>query len=173
MTDPIVIVASLIVAGYLLLALEVLVVPGFGVPGIAGIACLAGGCALAYRWFEPLQATLVISGVIGATTGFFIWLPRTRLGAHVVHRGSLGGARAADVPLSVGEPGVAESDLRPSGIARFGDIRQSVVTDGEFLALGTRVRVANIHGSRVVVETVASQAHADDSHNGSQPKGES
>ena len=167
------IVTSLIIAGYLLLALEILVVPGFGVPGIAGIACLAGGCALAYRWFEPIEGTAVIVGVIGLTTALMVWLPRTRLGAQVVHRGSLGNARVDDVPLAVGTAGVAESDLRPSGIARFGDVRQSVVTEAEFVTAGTPIHVAEIRGSRVVVEAATTEAGTDpaveeDSH----PKGE-
>jgi membrane-bound serine protease (ClpP class) len=155
MSEPIVIVASLIIAGYLLLAMEVLVVPGFGVPGVAGLGCLIGGCALAYLWFEPLPATLAIVGVVGATTGLLIWLPRTRMGAQMVHRGSLGDAHAAGVPLYEGDRGVAESDLRPSGIARFGEVRESVVTDGEFLTAGTAVSIVQIHGSRVVVEAAS------------------
>ena len=50
--------------------------------------------------------------------------------------------------------GVATSDLRPSGLALFGDRRVDVVSQGDFISAGTRVRVIEVSGNRVMVESV-------------------
>jgi len=153
-SDHLILIGSLLVAGYLLLALEVFVIPGFGLAGLSGIAALGAGCVLAYRWFEPVTATIIVGGVVATTSAFLWWVPRSAFGKDVVHQGSLGGARASDARVEVGRVGVAESDLRPSGVARFEELRESVLTDGDFVSRGSAVRVTEVRGSRVVVEAV-------------------
>ncbi|MHC5034492.1 MAG: NfeD family protein [Planctomycetota bacterium] len=51
----------------------------------------------------------------------------------------------------VGVEGEALSTLRPSGIALLNDRRYDVVTRGEMLQKGTRLRVIEVSGNRVVV----------------------
>ena len=118
MSDHLLLIGSLLVAGYLLLALEVFVIPGFGLAGLSGFAALIAGCVLAYRAFDPVTATILVGGVVATTTAFLWWVPRSAFGKDVVHRGSLGEARASEPRLEPGTGGVAESDLRPSGVAR-------------------------------------------------------
>ena len=55
----------------------------------------------------------------------------------------------------VGQEGSALTDLRPSGTAQFGEKRQDVVTDGKFVEKGTKVKVLEVEGSRVVVEPLS------------------
>lgn len=164
MSDQLLLIGSLLVAGYLLLALEVFVIPGFGLAGLSGLAALAAGCALAFRWFEPVTATIIVGGVVATTSAFLWWVPRSAFGKDVVHQSSLGGARASDARLEVGRRGVAESDLRPSGVARFGELRESVVTDADYVSRGQAVRVVEVRGSRIVVAP-------DDDGSGADPEG--
>ena len=51
----------------------------------------------------------------------------------------------------VGVEGESVTALRPSGIARLEDRRIDVVTQGEMLAKGIRIRVVEVSGNRVVV----------------------
>jgi membrane-bound serine protease (ClpP class) len=51
----------------------------------------------------------------------------------------------------VGRDGVALTDLRPAGTARFGNERVDVVTEGEYVAQGSPVRVIRSEGYRHVV----------------------
>lgn len=51
----------------------------------------------------------------------------------------------------IGRRGVALSKLRPSGTARFGRERVSVVTEAEFIEQGTEVEIVSVEGARVVV----------------------
>ena len=88
------------------------------------------------------------------------WLPKTRFGRNVVHSSTLATAKAAETAHEPGELGVTESDLRPAGVVRFGELRQSVVTEGEFIDAQTRVVITEVRGSRIVVEAVPSENEA-------------
>ena len=59
--------------------------------------------------------------------------------------------RALVVP---GDVGIADSALRPAGKARFGNRFVDVITDGDFIAKGSRVEVVQASGSRVLVSEV-------------------
>ena len=156
MSDPTLTVIALLVTGYLLLAVEAFVIPGFGVPGIAGLISLGAGCYIAFQEFGAALGTLTIVAVLSSVTAFMWWLPKTRFGRDVVHSLTLETAKVAETTLESGDIGITESDLRPAGVARFGELRQSVVTDGEFIDAQTRVVVTEVRGSRVVVEAAAS-----------------
>jgi membrane-bound serine protease (ClpP class) len=56
--------------------------------------------------------------------------------------------------VSIGDTGTAASILRPAGKAEFGAALIDVVTDGDFLETGTKVRIERIEGSRIVVSAV-------------------
>ena len=63
----------------------------------------------------------------------------------------------------LGKEGVAVTDLRPAGTARIGDERVDVVTEGEYVAQGSPVRVLRSEGYRHVVAMVARPAPTLDS----------
>jgi membrane-bound serine protease (ClpP class) len=46
------------------------------------------------------------------------------------------------------------STLRPTGKARFGDAIVDVVAEGDFINIGTQVKITEVHGNRVVVKAV-------------------
>ncbi len=152
MTDPAITVVALLVTGYLLMAAEIFVIPGFGVAGIGGFICLGAGCYLAYEHFGPAYGALTIVLVMASATAVLLWIPKSRFGRDVVHSSTLADARAAETELAAGQIGVTESDLRPAGFARFGELRQSVVTEGEFIATDSKIVITEVQGSRIVVE---------------------
>jgi membrane-bound serine protease (ClpP class) len=54
-------------------------------------------------------------------------------------------------PIKVGDSGEAITTLRPSGKARIGEETFDVLTEGEFLESGTRIRVRAVTGSGIIV----------------------
>ena len=152
MTEHLFLVVGLLVAGYLLIAVEVFVVPGFGVPGIAGLVCLGVACFLAFRFLGATAGGGLVVGVLALTTVIAVLLPKTPLGRWMVHRGDLSAARMETTGLTVGDEGITESVLRPSGVVRFGDRRESVVSHGEFIERGVFVTIVRLEGPRIVVE---------------------
>jgi membrane-bound serine protease (ClpP class) len=156
----------LLLAGVMLLAVEFLVIPGFGVAGVLGLA------AIIFATFRIFQETTVF--VLGYTAlfggvlvGLALWLlPNTRLAgaftlsARLKELGETSpgpiDAKATESGLAhlVGERGVASSDLRPAGVARFGTLRVDVVTEGDFVSSGTPIEVLRVEGNRVTVRMV-------------------
>lgn len=152
MTSQLFAVAGLLIAGYLLISIELFVVPGFGVPGISGLICLILACALALRYFGAVGGGTLVGGVILLTSVGIYFLPRMPFGRWIIQRKTLESARTEVSGLAIGDRGTTESDLRPAGIARFGQRRESVVTGGEYIDTDKTVTVVELEGLRIVVE---------------------
>ena len=152
-------VILLFILGVMLLAIEALILPGFGVAGIAGIAALAAGIIVASptpnQGITSLVIALIGSGVlIGLSIKF---LPTRARWKKLILGDSLSteeGYNATPVELRefLGQEGVALTPLRPAGTVRIGDQRVDVVTQGGFIVTGTKVKVVKVEGTRVVVE---------------------
>ncbi len=145
-------IALLIVCGFVLLVIEAFLVPGFSVPGIAGIVVI----------FFGIYRAMVAYGAMGAAVAFLvsatatILLLRAALQSRAVRQTTLEHNQKEyrapdDYRALVGKEGVTLSPLRPAGIAEIEGERMDVVTDGEFLASGTPVKVLSIEGVRIVV----------------------
>jgi membrane-bound ClpP family serine protease len=150
-------IALLLLFGLLFLIAEVLFIPGTTVVGLAGFALLAAGIWFGYRdlgtsaGHVTLVTALVLAGVV-----LYIGLrPKNmaRLALTDVNDGHVRDARLPDV--QPGAVGRAISALRPSGTVLFEEHRREVVTRGEFVAVGTAVRVLRIEQNRIVVEAMA------------------
>lgn len=154
---------ALILVGILLLAIEALVLPGFGVAGVLGLGVLAYAVFRVFQesWITVLGASTVFGGVLLAA---LLWvLPysrfasRFRLAARVGRApgaGAVDPGRAHERADLVGAVGPALTDLRPAGLARFGDERVDVVTLGDYVDAGRQVRVVRVEGNRVTVRAV-------------------
>lgn len=156
-----------------LLAVEIFVTPGFGVLGAAGALAVLISLVLAMislpldvsfstgNLTSSLFRVLLSLGV--SVVLFFVafaLLPRNRffrsalvLDTAITATASGGreGAAIQEALLS-GESGVAESFLRPAGIAKFGDKRIDVVSEGDFIEKGEPIVIVRVAGNRVVVK---------------------
>jgi membrane-bound serine protease (ClpP class) len=157
----------LLVAGLGLLALEVFVLPGFGIAGVLGIVCIVASLLLTLvglplsvtfstsAWVEPLmRVTLALLATLCGMIIALRYLPRTSAGRGLVLASATSrsqGFVSSDETRFVGKLGVTESDLRPVGVARFGDERVDVVSEGAYVARGSAVRVVQVEGARIVV----------------------
>ena len=54
----------------------------------------------------------------------------------------------------LGAKGTTVTPLRPSGIGEFGDKRLDIIARGSFIDKSTSIVVAEVHGSRIIVEKV-------------------
>jgi len=61
------------------------------------------------------------------------------------------------ITVNIGDIGEVVSTLRPTGKAKFADAMVDVVAEAEFLDKGTKVKIIEIHGNRVVVKAVEKQ----------------
>lgn len=149
-------VVVLLLTGFVLLAVELVVIPGFGVAGILGAIALLVGSILSFRQYGALWGGAAVVGTIVLCIVTIIVLGKSRVGKSLALKRSAKSRAAVPEELEtwVGKEGVAESMLRPSGSALFGDIRMTVLTESQFLAKGTRIQVLRVEGGKLVVEPV-------------------
>lgn len=163
----------LFVVGLICLALEIFVLPGFGLFGLAGGLLVISSLILASQTFvlprneyqfDHLRRSLLVltgagAGVIVSAALMRRYLPHAPMFSNMVlappsneelsrlnERESL--ARQEHL---LGRRGVAFTPLVPSGKARFDDELVDVLTDGEFVDRGLPVEVVEVRGNRVVV----------------------
>ena len=150
----------MLLAGLILLAVEVFVIPGFGWSGVLGLLATIGAIVLVVSP-APEDAALTFGIVISSLTllGLAAWHVGSRLRAgHPLLGGVLrrddGYVAALPRPELEGVDGIALTDLRPAGTAQFGDERLDVVSEAGWIAAGSTVRVLRAEGYRHVVRAV-------------------
>ncbi|GAB6180065.1 hypothetical protein JCM14036_13840 [Desulfotomaculum defluvii] len=150
-----------LVLGILALALEIFFVPGFGVAGVVGVILLGWGVLLLsvdiFHATQALTLALVITvvalvGGIWLATKFNFWRRVTLANRQNREEGYLAPNRENEKLL--GTEGVAATPLRPAGSALIEGARVDVVTEGEFVAPGTKVIVIKVEGTRVIVKSL-------------------
>ncbi len=162
MTGSVAIVIILLVVGLGLVILEV-IFPSFGLLSVLALVCFVSALVVAFRTSVTAGVLLVIMCLVLVPlviyVGFKHILPNTFVGRHIIHSDVVsdqGDASGTDLELQelAGAEGTARSYLRPAGVADIGGKRVNVVTEGEMVFRGTRVRVVHVEGNRVVVRPI-------------------
>jgi membrane-bound serine protease (ClpP class) len=148
-------VLTLILVGAALLLLET-ILPGF-IAGTLGVICLIAGVVMAYAVLGTRTGNVVLVGVLaGMIVGAWIWLryfPESRIARLFISQRVVGDLKV-DKPELLDRVGVAQTNLRPSGIAVIDGKRVDVVTEGAMVERGRSVKVVAVEGMRVVVRAV-------------------
>lgn len=160
-------VLILLAVGAILLLVEAFVLPGFGVAGVLGILAVVASILLSLVGQAPTMGDLMVAlqvfGMSMLIVGFVGWqllkrLPNDRRAHRLFLNESLtrelGYTSSASRMELVGVEGVALTDLRPAGTARFGEESVDVVSRGSFVSAGTPVRIVQAEGYRHVVEPI-------------------
>ncbi len=162
----------MLAAGIVLLAVEVFVIPGFGWTGLLGVVATVAALVLALSP-GPQDAAITFAILLSSATllGMAVWAVGSRLRAgHPLLGGMLSrdeGYRASEPrPDLEGLDGVTLTDLRPAGVARFGDERLDVVSEAGWIPAGAPVLVLRSEGYRHVVRLVALPPPGDETQPG-------
>ena len=161
----------LVVAGFILLAVELLVIPGFGVTGIAGIACIVMGFTFSLVPNEGFDftfssrtrilssLTIVLTSMFLSLIVFFIFgkqLMKTNRFNKLVLQDAMHASKgfvSFDIQneIRIGNTAIAYSDLRPSGkIIIEGKVFNANAETG-FIEKNSEVKITEIDGLRIVV----------------------
>ncbi len=149
------IIALLVAVGFIFLIIEMLLIPGFSVPGLIGLAMIGYGIYKAKLEYgmNGVLLTLAVSAVAA-----FILLRVTfksrAAGSMQLSYSQKDTSAIDDYSALVGMKGKTLSILRPSGIALINHTRCDVVTDGEFIDADSPIKVTAVDGNRIVVSIV-------------------
>ena len=156
-------VMGMFFAGLVLIAVEAFV-PG-GVVGVVGLIGVLGAVylsvpnrslGLGYMAAVSLGSTVFLVGLIRRVTikGLPAWLTNAEQQTNI--RGFVAPLAQTAAGL-VGKRGEATTVLRPAGVAELDGRKVDVVTEGEFLPVGTPVEVLRVEGTRVVVRRAGTE----------------
>ncbi|MCD8043625.1 MAG: ATP-dependent Clp protease proteolytic subunit [Tannerellaceae bacterium] len=164
----------LFIIGVLLLAVEIFVIPGFGVAGITGIILMVAGLILSLLAnvtfdFEGVSAPDVTEATLTVMVGMvlsfviMIWLTH-RIGRKgLFHKVALNTdlEDAISVPVfhdMAGKEGVAATVLRPSGTVSIDGELFDAVSEGGFIEKGARIKVRRYENAQVYVYEIPASA---------------
>lgn len=151
-----------LVVGIALIVLEAFM-PGFGLPGISGIILQVAAVTLTWLSHGPVAAlgmTLIILSIDAIAISVSLRsaangkLSRSKIILKDTESNEAGYRSTEDMEVFLGKEGTTTTVLRPTGMAEFDGVRLNVVSEGEFIQAGMKVRIVRVEGSRVLVRTI-------------------
>ncbi|MBN1350736.1 hypothetical protein JXJ21_15065 [candidate division KSB1 bacterium] len=148
---------GLIVFGFLLILMEIFLVPGFNIFGVIGFILIVAGIILAYKNLPIEYAHIILVGSLIFSVIFVRILVKTNAWKRIVLetkqvREEGFESQDASERTLLGKEGVSLSVLRPSGSAMIEGKKYDVITEGGFLEKNTRLKIVQVDGNRIVVK---------------------
>lgn len=149
----------LFISGVLLILIE-LFVPGFGFWGISGISCILVSLFLTLGSDTAALSLLAISLVVAILIFVLIikFLPSSQLWSKMILKDSEtkldGFSSSNDYSNYMGKEGIVLTLLRPAGLVDIDGVQLDVISEGQYVEPGTRIKVVSVSGSRILVKRV-------------------
>ena len=142
--------------GFLLIAIELFLVPGVTFFGIAGTAMLIIGVIYAFVQFSVTAAFLFLLLALSVVTVLVIWFLKNGINRgfclknrETVAQGFKPFSKSYEKYLN--KEGVALSTLRPAGFIKIENEKLEAVTQGEYVNEGEKIRIIKIEGNKLIV----------------------
>lgn len=154
-------VILMLCVGLVLLFIE-LFIPGFGVFGISGLVCIAGGivthAVITQSIVQVLGLILIFSLIIIIL--FLILIRSARYGLlgktpFVENKTAVpvNYQNQSEFAFLVGKAGVAVTDMRPAGKILIDDkVYEGIEKNADMVEKGERIKVVEVEGIKIVVE---------------------
>ncbi len=150
------VIIILILVGLVLLALEILVIPGTGITGIIGFLLMASGVWLAYtKEGSTVGNITLITAVLISAVSITLMLRSNTWKKAQLKTSVPGKVRTIDnMDLKVGMRGKTISRCAPMGKAVFVDNYVEVDAGTAYLSTGTRVEIERINGNKIFIKHI-------------------
>jgi membrane-bound serine protease (ClpP class) len=153
---------ALFIAGTVLIVIEVYM-PGMGIFGLGGILCILASFFLTLGGNLDALNLMAVSMVAAVAIFLLIVrkLPSSRLWERLVLKDAetttAGFVSGDDYQQYLGRTGTVLKILRPAGVVDIAGAHLDVVSEGQFIVAGTKVKVVSVNGNRIVVRPVENQ----------------
>ena len=152
--SPLLLIILIVLVALLLAAVEVLVTPGFGLPGISSIILFVVADILTYNAYGILTATYALLGGLVFVL-LLLWIvSRSPILRKAELRTNIDSTNATAAQLSVkpGDEGCALTRLALIGNAKIGGQCVEVKSTGAFIDEGTPISVVSVQDALILVE---------------------
>jgi len=137
-----------------LILIEIFLIPGVGIPGIAGIVLMAGALIMAYR-IDPITGHYTLAATALASVALVILSLRAKTWDRMSQKEEIKGRVNTDVSeLKTGDRGMTIGRLNPTGKVRFGENLYEVRSRGDYIAEQCPVEIINIEGTKITVKPI-------------------
>ena len=153
----ILLIITLIVAGLLLLAAELIIIPGFGFAGILGIASLVASCWVAFAHVGTAAGIItLIANILLAVVSTIILL-RSKTWKKLSLNTNIN-AKVDSTPcqkgIVAGDRGTTITRLSPSGKIQLGNDILEAFSRDTIIEPDTPVEVCEIDGNKIIVKKI-------------------
>ncbi len=151
-----VLLVVMLLGGVFLIAIEILLVPGFTYFGVGGIIFLVISIIFAFLNYSAPVALAIMSISVIIVIVFFIWFFKKGINRGFSLKGSENSKEGflsyrEDYQQFIDESGIAHSPLRPSGTVIIKGIKVSAISQGDYIDSGESIIVIKVEGNKLIV----------------------
>ena len=148
------IVILLLVIAIGLVMIEIFLIPGVGIPGLAGAILMLVSLYMAYE-VSTRFGNYTLAGTALASIALVILAFRSKTWDRLSLKSGIDSRVQNQTDgLSVGMQGLAVSRLNPIGNARFNDRLMEVSSRGAFIEAESPIEIVNIEGNKITVQKI-------------------
>lgn len=152
----ILIIGALILVGIVLLLLEILVIPGITVAGIAGIIAIGSGIFMTYTQYGTTVGHFTLIGIFILMVILTIIALKSKTWNKVKLDTKIDSkmVNVQEDQVKIGEKGVTLSRLAPMGKVIINDETFEAQSNGEFIDQNTPIEVIKLSQNKIVVKPI-------------------
>lgn len=147
-------IVALLLSGLALIIIEIVFVPGTTIVGIIGVILAGAGVLITFRHYgsESGYYLLLGSSVVTAVALYFSF--RSNAWSKFANNSAIKSKvnEGLTKTLQLGDEGVALSTLKPMGTVQFKSGQFEVKSLGDYVDVGTRVRIVHIQSNQIIVK---------------------
>ena len=148
------IVCVLLAVGVVFFLLELFLLPGISVAGVAGLLCTGAAIVYAYVYVGAWAGTLTLLGGLAIFALMVWWFMRSKALDKMMLKTEIKGKvdPLEGVHVKPGDTGTALSRLAPMGKVIINNATMEAKTNGEFIDQGVEVVVLEVYSTNVLVQ---------------------
>ncbi len=147
---------ALILIGLALVIIEVVFIPGTTLIGILGVVLLGAAVYTSYDNYGSQTGLYVLIGTAAGTAVTLFFSFRSRAWMRFANKSAISSKvnEGTVDALAVGDEGTTRSTLRPVGRVLFKSGEFEAKTLGDYVDVGTKVRIVHIDGHQIIVKPI-------------------
>jgi len=150
------VIIVLVSIGFLMLLLEILVIPGTGIAGILGVGLMVAGVYVAYRDQGMVSGHLALSVTLAINLVGLVVALRSKTWKKATLKTEIKGKAGQNVQadIQVGDLGVTISRCTPGGTAEINNQLLEVTTQSQFIDPNKKIEVIKISGNKIIIKQI-------------------
>ena len=150
-------IITLIAIGILLIAIEVLIIPGIGIAGILGVLSLIGAVFISFSMYGATTGLIILGAIIFILIIFTWIILRSDTWKKLTLNDSIKSRVNTTIEensLVIGDTGIVTARLSPIGKARFNSTEAEVKSIEGIINSGEKIKIIKIEDNTIIVKQI-------------------